>query len=174
VPTFSREEALALIGDGHRRLSELFALLSDADMRAPQTIGKGDWSAKDLLGHIAAWEEVALERLRAVREGEPVPPFPAGGVSRFNAEHVAAARRRSLRATRGRAERTHRALVHAIRDVDDDRWTMTVDAPGQRARVATLVGRALAGPGGQFRHAFAHLPDLERYVSALPTSRRSD
>jgi hypothetical protein len=47
------------------------------------------------------------------------------------------------------------------------RWRLPEAGP----RLATLVGRALAGPGGLFRHAAAHLPDLERYVASF--SRRS-
>ncbi|HYT29616.1 MAG TPA: DinB family protein, partial [Actinomycetota bacterium] len=75
-------------------------------MVAPATIGGGDWSAKDLLGHITAWEEVALERLRSARSGRPLPAFPTGGVDRFNADRVAADRQRSLGEVRSRAERT--------------------------------------------------------------------
>ena len=173
MPTFPREDALAVVEDGQRRLDDLFARLADNQMTAPAAIGGGDWSAKDLLGHIAAWEEVAFDRLRAARASRPLPPFPPGGVDRFNAERVAAGRRRSLAATRASADRMHDALVRAIRNTSADLWTTTVEAPGGPARVGTLVGRALAGPGGQFRHAFAHLPDLEGYVRSLSRRRRS-
>src|SRR5205823_11946159 len=91
-PTIGRDDALAIVAQGQRAIDELLARVpADAFERAG-TIGDGDWSAKDLVGHLAAWERVALERLEAARTGRPIPPFPAGGVDRFNAREAAATR----------------------------------------------------------------------------------
>lgn len=167
MSTIGRADALAIIEEGQRAIDQLLARVpADAFDRAA-TIGDGDWSAKDLVGHLATWERVALERLGAARAGRPIPPFPSGGVDAFNAREVAATRRRSLERVRGDAARTHRRLLRAIRETSDELWSTAIDAPGRRARLGTLVGRALAGPGGQFRHVAAHHADLEAFVRKL-------
>src|SRR5436190_22784184 len=59
IPT--RAEAITTLEEGRAELLTLLARLSDEAMTRPATIGGGDWSAKDLLGHIAFWEELASE-----------------------------------------------------------------------------------------------------------------
>ena len=54
------EEALATLRDGNDRLAALFAGLDEEAMVRRRTIGSGEWSAKDLMGHMALWEELAL------------------------------------------------------------------------------------------------------------------
>jgi Mycothiol maleylpyruvate isomerase N-terminal domain len=168
MPTIGRDEAVSILEEGRRAIDDLLARVpADAFERAA-TIGDGDWSAKDLVGHLATWERVALGRLEAGRAGRAIPPFPAGGVDAFNAREVAANRARSTDELRRDAASTHDELLRSIRQTSDQLWLTTIDAPGQRARLATLVGRALAGPGGrQFRHADAHVADLETFVRTL-------
>ena len=52
----SRDEAVAELEDGQRRIDQLLQGLSEEDLIRPATIGGGDWSAKDLIGHVATWE----------------------------------------------------------------------------------------------------------------------
>ncbi len=68
IPT--RDEAIRTLDEGHRGVRDLMALLSDDDLVEPATIGGGDWSAKDLLGHLTTWEEIALASLDEWRRGE--------------------------------------------------------------------------------------------------------
>ena len=65
-----RQEALATLAEGDAALGALFAQLSSDQLIEPATIGGGDWSAKDLLGHIAFWEELAAQTLAA---SSPLP-----------------------------------------------------------------------------------------------------
>ena len=65
----SRAEAIEKLHDGQSRLEILVARLSDEEMVEPGTIGGGDWSAKDLIGHIAWWEEIAMDALTDWRAG---------------------------------------------------------------------------------------------------------
>jgi len=56
----------------------------------------------------------------------------------------------------------------AIRILEDGDWRSTVPmSDGRRHRLGTLLGGITGGPGGAFRHAWAHLPDLEAYVRTL-------
>src|SRR5438309_4032353 len=66
----TRQEALATLQQGNDALAALFAQLSPDQMVKAATIGGGDWSAKDLLGHIAFWEELAAQTLAEWRAGQ--------------------------------------------------------------------------------------------------------
>ena len=69
----ARAEAVTLLEEGHKALQAVFARLSADEMTRPATIGTGAWSAKDLLGHIAFWEELATETVAAWRAGRRPP-----------------------------------------------------------------------------------------------------
>jgi hypothetical protein len=78
---------------------------------------RGAWSVKDLLAHIAAWEEEAIRRLRLIVEGHPerlVWYETAAEVDRYNARAVRAARATSLPRLLTRLARARAGLVRAI------------------------------------------------------------
>jgi uncharacterized protein (TIGR03083 family) len=91
--------------------------LPEAALRQPGACGPG-WSVKDVMNHVAAWQEAALRI---------IPEYLAGrratlghGTDRFNALQHAADQKRSLAATRRRLSRARRALLHLIEQVPDD------------------------------------------------------
>jgi hypothetical protein len=51
----SREDAIRIVSEGHRSVQELLSRLDDDAFVRRGTIGEGDWSAKDLAGHLADW-----------------------------------------------------------------------------------------------------------------------
>ena len=143
--------------------------LRDEDFTRPATIGGGDWSARDLLGHLTSWEEHALEALRAWRDGEPAPVQRAlrmVGLNAVNAETVAADRGRSSATVRRRFDSVHRRLVAEIRSMSDATW----DAPPttrSRRSLGHVLGGIVGGPGGPFAHASSHLAHLRAYVESV-------
>jgi hypothetical protein len=58
--TPTHAQAAATLEEGNAALAALFGHLSPAEMTRPATIGGGEWSAKDLLAHVAFWEELLL------------------------------------------------------------------------------------------------------------------
>lgn len=173
MATVSREEALATLAEGYSRVAELMAGLSEDQASAPRTIGGGEWSAVDLLDHVAAWEEAAIDAIADVRRGE-VPGIEAyfaedsGGVDRFNAERDASRRGRSAEDIRTRAEGAHRTLVGQIEAMSDEEWMSDVPGkPERRRQLGNLLGSITGAAQHPFGHAFAHIPDLEAYVSSL-------
>jgi hypothetical protein len=175
----SRLEALATLADGRARVDQLVARLSDDQMTVPATIGGGDWSAKDLIGHLATWEALALGTIQEwqrreipwVERDEGVFSAPATGkVDAFNARSVAEKAILGLAEVRSEAEMVHLDLIDAIGSVGDAEWSKTAFYPtpkGRRRKLATLVGSVLGAPQRPFGHAFAHLPDLEAYVAQV-------
>jgi len=78
---------------------------------------RGDWSIKNVLTHIAAWEEEGTRRLALIARGRGdriVWYDTMAEVDRFNARAVRAARRMSLAATLRRLAQARAALVRAL------------------------------------------------------------
>jgi Mycothiol maleylpyruvate isomerase N-terminal domain len=165
----SQARTLRTLEEEHESVRELAERLRNEDFERPATIGGGDWSAKDLLGHLASWEELALDALDAWRRGEPAPvqrALRAHGLNAVNAETVAADRDRSSATVRRRFDDIHRRLVAEIRSMPEATW----DAPPtsrSRRSLGHVLGGIVGGPGGPFTHASSHLPQLRVYVESV-------
>lgn len=167
IPT--RQQAIATLEEGHASLTALFARLSDEQMVRRATIGGGDWSAKDLMGHIAFWEELALGALAEWRSGArpTVEAIFEGGVDAANAENQERTVAQSLEEVRARATTAHAAFLDAIQTLTDNDWRGKAPYATKRRQVlGNLLGSVLGAPKRPFDHAIAHLPDLETYVAA--------
>jgi hypothetical protein len=170
-PTREREEAIRNLETGQSALEVLYTRLDDAQMEQSATIGGGSWSAKDLLGHVAAWEERALQTLEAWR-GEKTLPSESDwpGTDIFNArvqEHTSG---QLLADVRQHAADIHRAFVEAMRTLSDDEWRSTRGGKS----LGEALGGITGGPAGNFRHAFDHLDDLAAYVGRSGASSGRD
>jgi hypothetical protein len=178
VATLTRDQATELVEDGHRKLTALFDRLSGDRFTRPKTIGGGDWSAKDLMGHIAFWEEIALATIDSSRRGEALrldQAFASGGIDELNAWNHKRKARWSADRVRRESEETHRRLIDEIGRLSSKTWNEVIPmANDKRIRLGTRLGQVLSGPTQRFGHAFAHLPDLEAYVkgSGRGTARR--
>ncbi|GEM_PF-652706 len=175
----TREEAIAIFEAERSELDTLFARLSDAEMTLRATIGGGDWSAKDLMGHIAFWEELAAQALadwRSRRRPGVEEIFDAGrpGTDAANARNQEHTASQPLKEVSQRADAAHRAIIEAIQGLTDDEWQAEPPYPdAHEATLGELLGAVLWGPAGPFRHASAHLDDLRSYVESLPPPRTS-
>jgi hypothetical protein len=168
----SKEEALSILRDGQERLDELLAKLSDEDLVKPATIGNRDWSAKDVIGHVALWEEVALVTLEAWLEGQQAPveeTFGGGDVDEINARNHERKRAWPLERIRSESALAHRRLINAMDGLDEEAWrsVLPFQPEGKDRTLGEQLGTVLAAPGRPFGHVFAHLPDLEAYVRSI-------
>lgn len=163
----TRAQAVRMLQERDVRLSVLLAQLSDDAMTSLATIGSGDWSAKDMLGHAAFWDELALYACDLWRVGG-LPHLPSPhGVDALNPEQERSSDQ-SAGEVRIRYEAAHRGLVAAIQLLSDEEWADTRSrSRDQRVTLGELIGRITAGPEGAFDHLDAHLPDLETYVASL-------
>jgi len=164
---------MATLEEGRTRLLELLEGLTDEELTAPATIGGGDWSAKDLIGHLATWEEAAVDAIAEIRRGEP-PRIEAyfregeEGVHRYNAETVPSKRAQSLDEVRRDAGRAHETLLAQIGGMTEEEWAAPVPYETDRRKtLAELLASITGAPKRGFAHAFAHIPDLEAYVRSL-------
>jgi hypothetical protein len=162
VPT--RREAILVLT---RQRAEVLALLERLPARARTRpgLGGGDWSPKDLLGHLESWERHALDALEAWARDEPAPVDVAlrrDGLTAVNAREVQRRARRPYGRVASEAAATHAALLEAIRSMPRARWVAPATSRG-RAALGVRLGRLLVG-AGPFGHDRAHLRDLAAFV----------
>lgn len=174
MPQPTREEAIRTLEDGRGLVATLLSQPSDEELLPPATIGDGDWSAKDLIGHLATWEEIALDSLSEWRRGErPAVEdvFGGDGTDRTNAEAIARKSVLPLDEVRAASAATHTALLDAIRSMSEEEWTARASYPAERrTTLAALLGSVLGAPKRPFGHSFAHVHGLRAYVDSLRTS----
>lgn len=79
-----------------------------------------NWSVKDLLAHIATWEEEALSALKIIMAGEKTPRYASvGGIDAFNAMKWQHYHEASLEAARARFDQMHTRLLEFLQEVPE-------------------------------------------------------
>jgi hypothetical protein len=161
----SRRRAIRIVDDGMR---EVFALYDGLPPRARTRpgLGGGDWSPKDLLGHLESWQEYALEALDAWDEDHgPAIDTVIWSTSTSALNRDAVARKASRRPAdqRRRTEATHERLLTRLEAFGDTRWKRPGTSRG-RTPAGARLGDLLGGPPGAFRHADAHLTQLRAFA----------
>ncbi len=98
---------------------ESYAGLSDAQLTEPGAIG--EWSVKDVLAHVAIWEQEALTHLPLIiAAGRPPRYVSYGGIDSFNAHMIEQRRGQSLAEVKKQLDETHRRLIAFIQSVPAD------------------------------------------------------
>ena len=166
-PLPTRTEAIRIL---QRERHATLKLMERLPARAITTrgLGGGDWSPKDLIGHLESWEQHALDALDAWARGEPAPSDRALrtlGLDAFNLAEVERKARWPVAKSIDSVEATHRRLVAAVGSISADDWAAP---PTKRSRrsLGSQLGGILGGSAGPFRHDAAHHPDLEAFVAA--------
>jgi hypothetical protein len=111
-----RRRALARMARSRAATLGALARVPEPMLLRPRT--QGAWSIKDVLTHIAAWEEEGSRRLRLIRRGQShrmVWYETMAEADRFNAQAVRRARRQPLRRVLARLARARAGLVAALR-----------------------------------------------------------
>ena len=87
-----------------------FAGLSDEALLTPGVTGH--WTVRDLLAHVATWEEEALNALPVIVQGGRLPRYASqGGIDAFNAREQEHKREFPLQRLKQESEATHRRLL---------------------------------------------------------------
>ncbi len=166
----TRDQAIAALDELHAEVLNLLAKVPEGE-RATPGIGGGEWSVKDLLGHLAFWEELALEAADAWDRGERprvAEIFAAGdeGVRRANAEDQERKAAWDYEEVRTLADETHARLTARIREMSDEDWNRKAPYPTEKqGTMVALLAAILGAEKRPFGHAWAHLPDLEAFVT---------
>jgi DinB superfamily len=111
-----RRDAARRMAASRRETLTFVRRLPEADMLQPRTIG--DWSVKDVLGHLLACDEETVDRFRLIARGraDRIKWFDSMAYAdRFNARTVARLRRVGLRTVLRRMARVRADLVRGFR-----------------------------------------------------------
>jgi hypothetical protein len=85
---------------------------------------EGDWSIKDILAHIAAWERLAMDRIHAAQTGSDLKyPLIAGDdfVDQFNAQTYEAHKDQPLSEVQDEFHSTHRDFLAQIEALAEEK-----------------------------------------------------
>ena len=164
----SPEEAVAAIDSAHREVHAALAGISLDELEEPATIGGGEWSAKDLVGHLTTWEEIAVATIDEWRAGERpgiVDTFAADGTDGLNADEVARKSVQPASELLRRFDEVHEQLCAALRGISPDEWGQhaTYDDGDRDRTLGSLLGGILGSEAGPFRHVAAHQRDLRAF-----------
>jgi hypothetical protein len=164
--TPSPVQAIEILRTCRAWTDDTIAPLSDTELVAQTPLGDGTWSIKDLLGHLATWEERALTTMGA-RPKRSDPTF--ADVNAHNAHHLERKRSWSLTKVRKDYDDVRSALVAAIEAMNDETWLHKIDVGGgRRSALALVLAKMLNGDRyGYFAHDFAHARGLEKAVRSL-------
>ncbi len=133
--------------------------LSEADMLKPGM--EGEWSVKDILCHLSAWEKYLLGRLGYALTGQK-PLYPAmsnwDDVHRFNAQVYAENKDRPLNSAIIEFRTLYRGVMTVLEALDDGqlRKPYSYDFPDDRLTLLQLI-RA-----NTYEHYREHCPALEK------------
>ena len=111
-----------------------------------------NWSTKDELAHVIAWQLNSLARIAALRHGEPVPDF--SNFHTINRAIFETNRDRSLAEIVAEGDRAHADLVSLIQSSSEEDLTQPERFPGQEAR--SLAAEIM---NNGFQHPVVHYAD---------------
>jgi uncharacterized damage-inducible protein DinB len=93
----------------------LDALNSVPEARWTEPGVSGEWSIKDILGHIAVWDNIAVQKLgRQAKNAGEATPAPEKSADEINAETSAARKDRTVEQQRDEMQQSHANLLHVL------------------------------------------------------------
>jgi hypothetical protein len=164
-----RLDAIRIARDDREHTLGLLGRLA-ADAFTTPGLGGGEWSPKDLVGHLESWERHALDALDAWDRGDAAPIgdlLQTVGTDEVNRREFQRKASMTAEDVRSSAAATHGRMLERFEGLTDDRWG-SPPSPGDEHTVGGRLGSILGGKLGGFRHDPDHWADLEAFVAAHP------
>ena len=141
LATARRQMLAGQVNDARERLLASIEGLSDEKLTKPGV--KGDWSVRDILCNIAAWDRAATECFRAMLTGErrPLLDMDEDGVEQFEEANYAANKDKPPAEALAELTNAREELVSFLRDVPNTE--MFAPAPGDE-HADMSIGACLA------------------------------
>ena len=165
-PAPTKRRALAMLERGRATTDGLLARIPPRDV-ATTGLGGGAWSARDLIGHLASWEEYALDAMRAGQRGDRAEIdrlWVTVSTAKLNAANIDRKAAWPLAQLRRESSKTHDELLAAIRATSETAWRSPATARA-RQPLGVRIGGILGGPRGPFRHDEAHHESLRSFLA---------
>ncbi len=111
-----RDEAIQKLRAARKELADTLNGLSEEDLERPKAVAK--WTLKDLLAHIASWDEEIVRVLQTfTMPGESMYTYSISdrsGYAAWNEEQIAARREKSASAVMSEFETARRDLIQVV------------------------------------------------------------
>jgi len=107
----NKSELLSKIETAHSEWQSLLSEVGEARMTEPGVTG--DWSVKDIIGHIAAWEQRVLDRVRSDSTGETLE-MTGWDMDKMNETYFERSRAASLKDVLSDAADTHSRFMQFV------------------------------------------------------------
>jgi hypothetical protein len=95
----------------------------------PQTEIYPPWKLKQVLDHIAGWDELVYSTLRAYSKGEALSLVVKGGINHYNAESVSARKALSLEQSRQAYDAAREHVIQDLKQIPPEMLTQSFPAP---------------------------------------------
>ncbi len=128
IATARRQMLAGQMSDARERLVASFEGLRDDQMAQPGVCG--DWSVRDLLAHLAAWDRATTEAFRLMLKGERprLLDLEDDEIQEFNVEHHSQTLNSSPEEVRAELDVSREEMVGVLKDIDNA--ALFVPAPG--------------------------------------------
>jgi ketol-acid reductoisomerase len=147
-----KTELLERVRAAHGEMERALEGLSEEDATRPGL--NPNWSARDALSHVVAWEAEAADAIEGIRAGTYAPrTFDRESIDLFNEEAVAERRGRTF------------AEVRAEFDVAHRRLTGVLEALPEEVEERTPVYKFAEGAG--FKHLSHHAAQIEEWKKRM-------
>jgi uncharacterized damage-inducible protein DinB len=151
----TKEEALARLAESRQALHQAIEGLSDEEMTQIQV--EGVWTIKDVLGHIASWEETCLEPLRRYADGGPCEVKVIEDYLAWNDEQATRKQDVPLDAILDELATVRQELIEAASKLSAEQWKQIVPfswgGEGTIAEVLEVL----------YRHELGHVHNIRQW-----------
>jgi hypothetical protein len=112
--------AVDILRYGHQTVEKSVDGLSEADWEKPGVAGV--WTVKDIIGHLASFEQVLIDILRSLQGETPSPVLDRfiNSNDEFNAEEVARRREQSVAGTWAEYENASQRSIELMAQIPED------------------------------------------------------
>lgn len=151
----TQEETLARLAESRQALHRAIQDLSDETMT--QTPVEGVWTVKDLMGHIASWDQTCLTPLQRYADGGPLEVEVIEDYLAWNDVQAAHRRDTPLQAILDELTATRQELVAVAGKLSGEQWQQRMAFPwGGEGTIAQALG-------GLSWHEMEHARTIQRW-----------
>lgn len=114
------------------------------------------WTIKELMAHLAGWDDAVIDVLRSFTTGEPLHSPAIRGLDYYNAQTVSQRESLDLIHIRRECERTRQEVINLLRQI-----------PPEKLHTDTVFPWSSHGTISQMIHIFIHHEGEEHYADML-------
>lgn len=113
----NKQELVDRIEQSHSEWQSLLTEVGEAHMEQPGVTG--DWSVKDIIAHIAAWEQRVLDRVASEANGTPLE-MSGWDMDKMNESFYERSQERSLADVLDEARAVHARFMEFVRSLSEE------------------------------------------------------